>query len=353
MNIAFYLNKISFGGGERVRLMLMDEFFKRGHTITIFTSNREMLKSNLPHDIIVFKKSEKVNQHIFDIFKIGYELKKRKIDCLILFGIVESFIISSFFIKTKSIVSLRVDPRFAKNKFVMRLRSEFCFLLSNGVVFQTEKVQRYFSKNARSKSVVIPNPIIDDSLLIPKKDRKHKIVAVGRLSQEKNYPMLIEAFSNIDHGDYTLHIYGEGPLRCNLNSLILSLGMRNKVILEGYVERVVDEISDAEIFVLFSNLEGMPNALIEAMSMGLACISTNFPSGAAEELIRNNENGILVPVGDQKQLEKSISLLINDKELCLKLRNNSPKVRDFLRKGIIINQWTSYIKQMMHYPNNL
>jgi GalNAc-alpha-(1->4)-GalNAc-alpha-(1->3)-diNAcBac-PP-undecaprenol alpha-1,4-N-acetyl-D-galactosaminyltransferase len=345
MKIGFKIRKMSFGGGERIQQMLMNEFAKLGHEIILFTYENVITNINVfPFQIVLLKRQGNfVFQFFYEFFSIMKELRNKKLDCLIMFGLVESFICSTFFTDTTSIVSLRVDPRLFKNQFFIKLRYKFCFILSTGVVFQTEKIQHYFSKKIQLKSIVIPNPIIDDFLLSPKALRNHRIVSIGRLSSEKNYAMLIKSFSNICQSDYTLHIYGEGPLKQDLELLIEDCGMKNRIILEGNVDRVVDEISDAEIFITCSDFEGMPNALIEAMAMGLACISTNFPSGAAEKLIINYENGILIPVGDQQQLEKSIELLINDKRLSHKIRENAPKLREVLKRDTIINQWINYI----------
>ena len=123
------------------------------------------------------------------------------------------------------------------------------------------QVKQYFSKSIQKKSIVIQNPIMDDNLPVANDNSAEKeIVAVGRLSIEKNYKLLIRAFAELNIPEYRLS----------------------------------------------SNHEGMPNALIEAMAMGLACISTDFSSGVARALITNNENGIIVPVDDLFSLKNAI-----------------------------------------------
>ena len=348
MTLGLIISKSYHGGGERMQQMLLSEFKNKVDEVIIFTWEDSNLNefNNSFRKIILKRKHGKIQQFIYEVFQINKEIRSLKLDCLLIFGASESFMIASFFSRTKSISSLRVDPRFPKNNLLTKYRRILAFSLSDGIVFQTETVRHYFSKNIISKSIVIPNPVIDDDLPNEQKNRENKIVSVGRLSSEKNYPLLINAFSNICPNDYTLHIYGVGPLKSYLQELIAKLRMEDKIFLEGHVNRVVDKISDAEIFVLCSNFEGMPNALIEAMAIGLACISTKFPSGAAEELIQNYENGILIQVGNQKQLELSISSLIEDKNLSTKLRNNAQYVRKTLDKNMIINQWLKYIKNI-------
>ena len=354
MNIGFYIRKVSFGGGERRKLTLITEFIKQGHNIYIFTHDSEEISQlSIPIErIILKKKKNSIIQAISDCYAILKIQKHKNIQCQIQSGISSRFIISSYLNKVSAITYITVDPMFVKNKLKLWVRTSISFLLCSGIIFQTQKIRIRYSKRIQAKSVVIPNPILDDFLPIPLKERKHKIVSIGRLSEEKNYPLLINAFSNIDQNDYTLHIYGDGPLKSDLQILIAKLNLKNKVFLVGQVDRVIDKISDAEIFVLCSNFEGMPNALIEAMAMGLACISTNFPSGAAEFLIKNKRTGLLIPVGGQNELEESLELLINDKVLRTKIGNKAIEVRDFLNKEKIINEWLNFIQKTVNQKHD-
>lgn len=353
MELAFRIRRATFGGGERMQKMLISEFAKLGHNITIITWEDVKLENySFNCNVVRLKrKRNRILQFIYELYNISKEFKSREIDCLIMFGISESFMLSSYFTNTTSLISLRVDPRFQKSQLLLKQRCSFLFLLSRGVVFQTQKIQQLFSKKIQSKSIIISNPIMDDLLPNPKLIRKHKIVSIGRLSEEKNHALLIKAFSNISAGDYSLHLYGDGPLKDELQLLISNLGMSNKIFLEGKIDNVLDEISDAEIFVMASNYEGMPNALIEAMAMGLACISTNFPSGAAEELINDYENGILIPVGSQVELENVLNNLIYDDNLKFKLMKNALEIRGVLKKDMIVVKWLDYIKEI--YKRNI
>lgn len=354
MTLGLIISKSSHGGGERMQQMLLSEFKNKGHEIIIFTWEDSNLNefNNSFRKIILKRKHGKIQQFIYEVFQINKEIRLLSIDCMVIFGTSESFILSSFFSRTKSISSLRVDPRFPKNNFLTKFRRMLSFSFSDGIIFQTKTVQHCFSRNIIAKSTVIPNPIIDDNLPNPKNNRANKIVSVGRLSSEKNYPLLINAFSNISPNDYTLHIYGYGPLKLYLQDLIAKLKMEDKIYLEGHINRVVDKITDAEIFVLCSNSEGMPNALIEAMAMGLACISTIFPSGAAEYLIKNNTNGLLIPVGGKIELEKSLEALMNDKVLRNRIGKKAIEVRELLKKNTIINEWLNFVQKTVNQSNN-
>lgn len=173
-----------------------------------------------------------------------------------------------------------------------------------------------------------------------------EIVASGRLDPQKNFSLLIEAFSMVlkeINISVTLKIYGEGPQRNTLQSQINELRLGDKIILEGSVSDLHDRINGAALFVLSSNYEGFPNVLLEAMAMGLPVISTDFQSGIARELI-GSENGIIVPVGDVRALKSAIVKILNNKIYRLKMRKNNPYVREQYNIDTIIKKWLKIIE---------
>lgn len=163
---------------------------------------------------------------------------------------------------------------------------------------------------------------------------------------QKNQKMMIAAFAEVvkKHPDYQLVIYGEGPSREELEKHVRELGVEEHVLLPGNVTDIHDRIKDAEMFVLSSDYEGMPNALIEAMCLGLPSVSTKV-SGATD-LIKDHENGILTDLNDQKQLENAMLELIENKELSERLAINAAKLNQELEVSKIMQQWTDFIKEL-------
>lgn len=178
--------------------------------------------------------------------------------------------------------------------------------------------------------------------------RAKKIVTAGRLVPQKNYDILIRAFKEVskEFPEYTLTIYGNGDERAKLENLICNLELREKVLLPGATKDLFNEIIDAEIFVLSPNFEGMPNALIEAMALGIPCISTDCPSGGPRSLIKNMHNGILVTVNEVDEMVKAIKLILTDRKKSQKISTEAVKVRVELDKDRICNRWADYIKQL-------
>ena len=144
--------------------------------------------------------------------------------------------------------------------------------------------------------------------------------------------------------DCKLIIYGEGKLRENLEKLIKMKGMEKDIFLPGSQKNVMDLINGSALFVLTSNYEGFPNALLEAMAIGLPVISTNFYTGIAKELIKN-ENGIIVPVNDEQKLAKAIVRIMNDKQLRKIMKKNNVKLCKKFDVNNIASIWIDYIKK--------
>ena len=272
-------------------------------------------------------------------------------------GIVISFlapfnmiaIIAHFFLPTPIIVADRNDPRRIPSSKGMRLLRNLLYRFADGIVLQTEKNKEYFKGNKRSKQIVISNPIKlgkYDALALHH-EKKRKIVTVGRLITQKNHKLLIDAFSIIQtrFPEYSLWIYGEGPMRIELETYIMKKGLNEKVILAGNKDPIFEELLDAEIFVLSSEYEGMPNALIEAMCLGVPVISTKV-SGATD-LICNNNNGLLVDINDMEGMANAIEYLINNEEARIRFACNASTLSEKLTVSSIISQWKQFIDEII------
>ncbi|WP_285009807.1 glycosyltransferase [Pedobacter faecalis] len=347
MKIAFQIDRLVYGGGERVMRTLMSEFKKRGHEIVCFSWNQNLRNQPFEFDISIFEPVEnlnKVHKYLKRYNSLSKFFEEKRPDWLISFSPDVLLFHAAKSHQVKSLYSLRVDPRQIGSGLFTRYLSRLLLSLATAIVFQTDKLRMRYRKHI-SKSVVISNPIMDelDDFSV---HRRKRIVGVGRLSEEKGFDLLIRAFSQLENRHhYSLEIYGDGPQRSVLESLINSLGMSELVELKGRVDRVVDHIADAEIFVLSSYLEGMPNALIEAMSMGLACISTDFPSGGAHVLIKNNINGIIIPTGSVEHMTASMNRIIENQEFRMMLQENAAKIREDLDKAKIADLWIAHMNR--------
>ena len=214
--------------------------------------------------------------------------------------------------------------------------SDYCF-------FQLAAARDYFSSKVKSRSFVIPNPILSSECLLPFKGERNKtIVSAGRFSYEKRYDILIKAFSKVlkVHSDYKLILVGDGPLLEDYKSLAKELGISHAIRFPGYVKSIPNALYREGIFVLSSFYEGMPNSLIEAMSVGLPCVATDCTPGGPRFLSKGGERLLLVPVNDVEALVDALMKLIENRDLARSYGDEAIKVLDDLNESTISKQWT-------------
>lgn len=249
------------------------------------------------------------------------------------------------------VVSERNNPAlYPKSKLKRALRMPCYRLATNGVVFQTQDAMSYFPKYIQNKGVIIHNPL--DLNRIPSvessTERRKEIIGVGRLVDQKNFKLLISAFSEFQklHNDYVLKIYGEGPFQKELFKYASQILKPDSFLFPGKRSDVLELIKSSEVFVLSSDYEGMPNALIEAMALGLPVISTDCPIGGPRELIKNEVNGLLIPVGDKEALVKALCNVVNNEELRMKISRNALAIRETLEVNKIANEWLNFLQHV-------
>lgn len=217
--------------------------------------------------------------------------------------------------------------------------------MADGYVFQTEDAANYFSDKIAKPYRIISNPLKSGLPEPYLGERDKKIVCVARLSKEKNIELLINSFSNFVTKDtnYILELYGQGPEEAKIKKLVKKLGLSEKIHFCGFREDVHECIKKATCFVLPSNYEGISNAMIEALAMGIPTICTDSPIGGARMLINNMQNGILVPVNDVDKLTEALFTVCESEEIQKRFSEQSIKIRNMLSIDNIANQWRKFI----------
>lgn len=230
---------------------------------------------------------------------------------------------------------------------LMQLLAKSMFAFADGVILQTRQCANFFPKRVQRKAVILPNPLNEQFL--GKQyvgERRKTIVAVGRVDENKNHQMLIQAYEDImsEYPEYQLVIYGDGDRRQQLLEYIREKKLTQKVSMPGKVKDVAAHIREAAVYVLTSNTEGMPNSLIEAMVLGLPVISTNCPCGGPETIIQDGVNGLLIPVGDTKALAEALKKILGNQEYACKLGENAAKLSEELHPDKVNRQWEQYLE---------
>ena len=346
-NILFLISSIGGGGAERVACRLVSEFSKN-HNVYLMYFNKKDNTYPIASEVnlIPFFVTNTIKKELYpkikdsDLIRI-LEVEKIRRKCNINITISFLFSPNKFNIDAGGggikILSERNDPEAKGEDYFKEMISKY--EKADKVVFQTNYTKNKFSSVIKEKSIVIPNPICVSCFA--NNIRKKKIVSVGRLVEQKNHELLIKSFAIFHkiHKEYYLNIYGIGPLLDQLKSLVNDLELHNYVNFKGFCDDVHEKIKDAEQFILSSNFEGMPNALMEAMMMGLPCISTNC-SGLSE-IIENEKDGILVETGDISGMARAMLRLSEDDLLREKIGRNAKRKSEEWKLDKIVKKWES------------
>lgn len=362
MNISFIVPVLGFGGAERVISILSKAFVEKGHKVNIgvFNATPQNVAYNLDSNVNIvqiqscgirsikgFKKSLK---NIEDF------LSDSNTDIVLCFANTVCALVSIVCKKMKLpiIFSERSDPRHYLKGFSDKLLQWLMLKNIKHVVFQTNGAKNLYPKKIRKNSVVILNPL--DTSCMPNYydgERRKVIVSVGRIQESKRPDVLIDAFCKIadKYSDYSLELYGKVYAKKdyleNITSQIEKNGLTDRIKFMGPSSDIFNDIKDASLFAMTSDYEGLPNALLEAMALGLPCVSTRCSPGGAEELIEDGKNGYLVSCGDVDALAKRMGLMLDDYENALNVGKEALKVKERVELNVIIDAWEKYINHVM------
>lgn len=359
MRIMFILPKMTGGGAERM-VANLSNYFCRENEVRIVTIASKKSFYKLDDRVKLCGRSFVVNRKNIFTTLICYvknfpksmkfiknQIKDFNPDCVVSF-LFETDVMTHLSVGNNNrivkVFSERNDP--TRKSLIKRWILKRIYRKADLFVCQSKKVYDYYSCVPKEKKVIIPNSL--DSKSLPKPvltEKNSNIVTVGRLFPQKNTALLIKSFIlSVKQlpKESNLIIFGDGPLKEELQSIVLENGMEDRIKLAGASNNVLEEIKDAALFVLPSNYEGFPNALLEAMAVGLPVISTDFYTGIARDLI-DDKNGIVVPVGSEEELSKAICKLMSNKEMRTKMRKENIYVREKYDTEKIILLWVECI----------
>ena len=357
MKLLFLNTNIGYGGASKMIVTIANYFADAGNEVYFVTYRGTECHQTFSKNVCLLQETfEGTSNKILGIWRTVRFLKKlfksKGIDIAVAFLSPSQLRLSLAAIgtKVKLVFSERGDPYNRHTSLSYKIINpitDYFFSRADGYVFQTNGARDYYPDSIRRRSTVIPHPIDPIARTKSRLDGIEKsIVSVARLQiWQKRQDLLIEAFKLLGEASkgYTLDLYGDGQDEEILKDLA---GGDPSIRFMGKVCNVGKVIQNAAIFVLSSDFEGIPNSLLEAMSLGVPCVSTDCSPGGAAMLIENGHNGLLVPRGDAFALSQAIRYFLENPNEAEIMGQNARTVNTSYSPTRIFNQWNTFFKKL-------
>lgn len=322
--ILFAITGLGGGGSERVVSVWASQLAEKGYDVGIFTYARKAGEYKISPKVQRLTLTENIQDYLAMNYLKRYRYMRDSVKAFspdVVIGFLPRMQVwmaaATVGLKLKRIDTVRNSPWHFYNGAMTKQLWKLCFRTGDLTILQSEDQKPFFSKAVQKKCVIVPNPLNEAYEKEGKTEFSEKatrFAAAGRLTQQKNFPLLIKAFAKACevHPDITLDIYGKGTdaYVAQLQALIDELGVSNCICLRGRTDNMHAALMEHDAFVMSSDFEGMPNALAEAMATALVCISTDCKTGP-RDLIKDGENGFLVPVGDVDAMAEKIKEVVD------------------------------------------
>lgn len=357
MKIAIIVHSLEGGGAERAAVLIAQGLMTKKHQVSLITLFGQefdfyRLPENLPRIALkVEGGSANLLQAVQNNLQRLRSLRRAIDSCQP--DVVISFLdktnvltlIACLGSKYPLIVSEQNDPTQNDIGRIWNFLRRLVYPFATTVVSCSQGVDLNWNWLDSQRRTVIYNPLAvktteSEEASIQLNPNQKKVVAMGRLTPQKGFDLLLKAFSliNTKFLDWQLIILGEGEERKQLEQLIQKLEIDEQVIMPGLIDNPFPILKQCDLFILSSRYEGFGNVIIEAMACGLPVISTNCPSGP-KEIITSGDNGILVPNQEINSLAKAMADLMSNPERRQKLSKNAYFALSKFELDVIVNQW--------------
>ena len=343
------------GGAGKQLALTANALSKKGYHVEIFSYFGGLLEHKIEDCIRYIAQDPiprgKFAEYLLSPLNIRKQIKKSNPDIVVSWRCNAGCFtrLASIGLNVKIVFSERTDP-YTESSLALKVSSFICGF-SDGGVFQLEKVRQYY-KRLYNKSVVIHNPIDDNIKIqttIPYNKRSKKIVHVGRMiMSHKRQDVMLDAFKLFlaQKSDYILHFYGDGRDFQIVKQITEEKGLIDCVVFHGSVGNIPENIKDAQMLVLTSDYEGIPNVILEAFAVGVPVVSTDCSPGGARLLLGDNENGLLTSIGDASGIAKQMLRIANDCDLAQKfVTRGLARLNDF-RPDVVFAMWDDYLRKI-------
>ncbi len=357
MKKLLFINSDLFSGGaEKAMSIVATELAKDGYDVymVLLRKNPIVYRVSTEVKLIQFDNSAntKLGKLLARIKNIRKNIKDIEPDTVVAFTYRNNIVLAmaTMGLNVKTIISERLHPLYKANcekfrpwelKIIKMLYSRCDY-----IVYQTKEAMDSFSVfKDNPKRVIIPNAVTPQSVRWKREEAEKKVIAGGRFTAQKNFSLLIRSFAAFhkSHLDYELYIYGDGPLRGELQNQITELGLNNSIFLPGHNDNFIEAMRKGYMYISSSNFEGISNCMLEALSIGMPVICTDCPVGGASLMIRNMQNGVLIKPDDLNQLTEAMCRLADDDQLCDLFSENAFEACRNYTPELIIKMWKNIL----------
>ena len=365
MKILLLTSSLNSGGAERVASTLVNAWTARGDQVILmptFSGRRECFYELSPDVRLIYLAdliSSQVRTWANNIVRLRALRRFMAIersDVIISFlpNVNVATIIASVGLGIPVIVCEHTDPFSAPAPRLLRLACKFTYPLADTLTVLTDGIANKYAAHGLflPRIRVMPNPIFEQLIKVihygSNDVATKRLLGIGRLVDGKQFSLLIRIFANLAnrHTQWFLRIVGEGPLHADLQQQIADLGLESRIKLPGAISAIENELVEADIFVLASKYEGFPMALLEAMAVGLPCVSFDCASGP-REISMDGQVALLVPLNDEQALELALERLMLDADLRQTLGDQArASVIERFALDKILEQWDLLFKEI-------
>ena len=349
MKITFVTATLTSGGSERVMSIVANKMQERGYEVEIICLNDQIVFYPINEGIKITHVEVEAGTKSLPkkLWWFRKYIQKTQPDVVIAFmvSVYTVTLLALMGIGIPVISSVRNDPAYSNLR--KKITRKLLLPRSAHVVVQTQQIKKFFNKGIQKMTSVIYNPVNEKVFKLQPTKKENRIISVGRLYPQKDQKTMIEAFAKVSeqHPDWQLVIYGEGPERKALELFVERLKVKDKVLLPGRSENIIDELNKSKIFCLSSIYEGMSNALVEAICVGLPIVTTKV--SGTEELIKNGENGFIVNIGDKDSMAKALTKIIEDENLQNQFAEKNKAQAIKFETNTIVNQWEDLVNSVV------
>jgi len=367
MRLTLVISSLGSGGAERTASVLASAWAERGVLVTLITLAHDDVPAYRLHPEIVLcqlRVREGMAKNVLHgairnlriVRALHRAIRSSQPDIVISFMDIPNIVslLATWGMSIPVVITEHTHPAFHYIGWHWQMLRRLLYRRANALVCMTNPVLSWMQERITVRGYVIPNPVQPAPAYAQapsqseRAERPHVVIGMGRLSREKGFDLLLEAFSRIAprHRDWKLQILGDGPLRSELEQQAAKLDLRDRTEFTGLIADPFPVLRGADLFVLSSRYEGFGNALCEAMACGLPVVSFDCPSGP-REIIRDGIDGLLVPAENISELAAAMDRLMTNTDERTQLASRGPEITERFGLNRVLQLWSRVFEQVL------